>query len=222
MMTHFIKSHRNETGSALPIVVLVLVVLTLIGISAMTTSNIETQISGNDKFAKISFHEADGGTEAAISLIEENISCPIGFADPPNAGYHPTLSLNPTDDIVLGQMIIPDGNENFKANETTTFTRPNPLQRDTYFYYPDDVTAPPPAATQPHVNQTYNYEVKPGTGFALKQLGGYDGAGKSAASGGGSMFFDLPVQRVGTDDCDTCIRIQWEHRIGQEGTCSYF
>jgi hypothetical protein len=222
---------KNEGGSVLIIVILILIIMTVIGFAANNTSNIETQISGNDKFSKIAFHGADGGTEAAISLIEENISCPLGFGDPPNSLYNPTLCSSFTDDIIIGQVIVPDGNEDFKSNEVDTITPthpsdpPNPANRDTYYYYPDDFAGNPPldpASNQAHVNQTYNYTVGLGTGSSSKQLAGYDGAGKSAANSGGVMIFDLPAQRVESSDCVDCVRGRYEHRIGQEGTCSYY
>jgi hypothetical protein len=52
---------NNEKGSVLIIAVMILVLLTVIGISAITTSNIEVQISGNDKINKMVFYAADSG-----------------------------------------------------------------------------------------------------------------------------------------------------------------
>jgi Tfp pilus assembly protein PilX len=64
---------NNQRGSALIIALLMLVVLTLLGISATTTSTVELQISGNDKLYKRSFFAADGGTAAGSELVEQNI-----------------------------------------------------------------------------------------------------------------------------------------------------
>ncbi len=64
---------NNQRGSALIIALLMLVVLTLIGISATTTTTFELQISGNDKLYKRSFFAADGGTSAGSELIEQSI-----------------------------------------------------------------------------------------------------------------------------------------------------
>ncbi len=220
MMNKMRMPFNNETGSVLLIAMLVLIMITLIGIAATTTSSVEVQISGNEKFAKMAFHGADGGTETAISLIEENCSCPEGFADPPNSLYNPDF-LDPDGAIVLGQVIIPDGNEAFYQNEAADYTRPTPGQRDSYFYYPGDTGAPPPNANQLHVNQTYNSAVQLGEGAGAGQNTGYDGLGRSAAAGGGERIYDLPAQRMGLADCETCVRIQWVHKIGLEGTCTY-
>lgn len=63
----------NEEGTVLIIALLMLVLLTVIGISASTISNIEMQVAGNEKFYKIAFFAADGGTEAGAELLEKNI-----------------------------------------------------------------------------------------------------------------------------------------------------
>ena len=65
--------HSNEKGSTLIISVLVLLLLTVIGIAATNTSTIEILISGNDKLHKMAFHQADGGAEVGIELVEQNI-----------------------------------------------------------------------------------------------------------------------------------------------------
>jgi len=64
---------NNEKGSTLLISVLILLLLTVIGIAATNTSTIEILISGNDKVHKMAFHQADGGTEVGIELVEQNI-----------------------------------------------------------------------------------------------------------------------------------------------------
>ena len=63
----------NEEGTVLIIALLMLVLLTVIGISASTISNIELQVAGNEKFYKIALFAADGGTEAGAELLEKNI-----------------------------------------------------------------------------------------------------------------------------------------------------
>jgi hypothetical protein len=64
---------RNEEGTVLIVALLMLVLLTVIGISASTISNIELQVAGNEKSYKIAFFAADGGTEAGAELLEKNI-----------------------------------------------------------------------------------------------------------------------------------------------------
>jgi hypothetical protein len=64
---------KNEDGTVLIIALMMLVMLTVIGISASNISNIEIQIAGNDKFYKRAFYAADGGSEIGAELIEKTL-----------------------------------------------------------------------------------------------------------------------------------------------------
>lgn len=59
----------NEEGSALVVALLFLVLLTIIGISASTTSEIELNIAANQKTHKIAFNNADSGIYTSPKLI---------------------------------------------------------------------------------------------------------------------------------------------------------
>lgn len=51
------------------VALVILVLLTIIGISATSTTDIETQIAGNEKFQKIAFSDADSGIQITAKLI---------------------------------------------------------------------------------------------------------------------------------------------------------
>ncbi len=57
-------SLKNQSGSALIIALMMMIVLTLIGIASTTTSTLENSISGNKRGATDAFFAADGGIEA--------------------------------------------------------------------------------------------------------------------------------------------------------------
>ncbi len=63
----------ENTGSITVIALLILVVLTLIGVGATTTSEIELQIAGNQKFHLIAFENADSGVYVTPKLISSCI-----------------------------------------------------------------------------------------------------------------------------------------------------
>ena len=65
---------KNEQGSVLLLAVMMMIVLTLIGIAATTTSTIEIQISGNDKFHKMAFYNTDAGVYAIPKIISRAIN----------------------------------------------------------------------------------------------------------------------------------------------------
>jgi hypothetical protein len=57
-----------------------LIILTIMGTSAISTSNMEVQIATNDEIHKMTFYAADSGADLGTELVELNIACPNGFA----------------------------------------------------------------------------------------------------------------------------------------------
>lgn len=84
------KTINNEQGFVLITSLLMLVVLMIIGIAATNTTTLELQISGNDKAAKQTFYQADGGIQVGAELVEDAIER-VGFA---------------TDDFNLGTVTV--------------------------------------------------------------------------------------------------------------------
>ena len=62
---------RHEEGSVMVVVLLIMAILSLIGISAATTTEIELQIAGNEQFHRIAFHRADSGVFSTPKLISD-------------------------------------------------------------------------------------------------------------------------------------------------------
>ncbi len=68
---------QSQQGAALIIAVMILLILTVLGIYAVTTSTLETKIAGNERFLKDAFYAADGGIDYGrhvISLVLTNQS----------------------------------------------------------------------------------------------------------------------------------------------------
>jgi hypothetical protein len=61
---------NNEKGTALIVALLILVLLTLMGISATTTSTIEVQMAGNEKFYEMAFYSAESGWQQALNWLD--------------------------------------------------------------------------------------------------------------------------------------------------------
>jgi hypothetical protein len=74
MKNLFSRIKTEETGSVLILSLLILMVLTLLGISASNTSVFEYKIASNDKYRDMSFYNADGGIYATAKLIGEAIT----------------------------------------------------------------------------------------------------------------------------------------------------
>ena len=84
---------NQQEGAALIIAVLILLILTVVGIYAVTTSTLETKIAGSERVLQEAFHAADGGIDygrRVINLVLTNQSLP-GGANPQDAENNTTL-----------------------------------------------------------------------------------------------------------------------------------
>ena len=67
----------NEKGVALIIVLLMLLILTLIGISAISTTTFETNISGNERVGTNAFYAADAGVQVGLNQLPDTKLIPV-------------------------------------------------------------------------------------------------------------------------------------------------
>lgn len=199
---------RNERGYLLVMVLVTLLLLVVIGLSGTTTTTVELQIAGNDKVAKEAFFEADGGTEVAARLVEENLACrSTGFA--PNPGDAQGRA------ILGGTVAVPSSSLSFWSNETAV--NPSDTSRD--IYYPAGYTG-----TIPHTNITVSGQTKYLQGSAIQMVSGYEGKGKGAAGGGSYIKYSLVSQRIGQDNSKSEVEVIWRHVVTPEpaiATCNY-
>ncbi len=63
---------NNQEGSVLVVALILLVLLTVIGISASRNTEIETMIAGNERINKQNFYIAEGAAMRAAQLMENN------------------------------------------------------------------------------------------------------------------------------------------------------
>ena len=61
---------KDQDGSVLVVAMVILVLLTLLGISATRTSDIEIQISKNEKIYKENFYRAEAGSMETVQRLE--------------------------------------------------------------------------------------------------------------------------------------------------------
>jgi hypothetical protein len=188
---------------------LILVVLTLIGVSATHLSRVELQIAGNDRLHKETFYQADGGTEVGANLLEENISCPVGFSGsaPKTIG-----SVTITSDLAFWK------NETDPEKLPTPIPYPSDTQR--HIRYNADIAVAANDAL-PHTNLHFFGNSSLSTGNAVQMIAGYEGTGYSSATGGGQLVTNVDSQHRGLSNSLSNIRSLWRHIIGHEGTCIY-
>ena len=95
---------NNQKGFVLIVSMMMLLVLMVIGIAATNTTNIELQISGNDKASKMAFYAAESGLDFAY--IDED--------DDGNDMYHDT-NITPDEG-----RYFPSGEFTLAVTESTT------------------------------------------------------------------------------------------------------
>lgn len=68
---------KSEDGSVLVVALVMLVLLTLLGISATTTSSIEMRISGNERTYKDNLYRAEAAAMAGAQMLENETNVDV-------------------------------------------------------------------------------------------------------------------------------------------------
>ncbi len=103
------RFHRNEQGFLLIVTMLILVVLTVIGLSALDTSTFEVQIANNDRWSKVAFNAADGAVYSTANLLEDTISATGDVTYGGLISYTGFNTMNPT----LNNVAVPHNANDF-------------------------------------------------------------------------------------------------------------
>ena len=218
-------SENNEEGFVLIVALVIMLVLTIIGIAANRNTTTELQIAGNDRAHKETFYIADGGTEIASEILEQNLACITGFS--------------PAKNPINGLVQVETGRLNFWRNswdhwkdevaaDHTTIPATWDKSNDEYYrqFYPSDTYRDmfmPPNYTvgAPHTNLIAEGVTRLTTGSAIQMAAGYEGKGRGLGTGGAHLFYDIKSQHVGKINTQSVISVFYRHTIGQEGDC-YF
>ena len=75
--------NRSQSGAALVVGLLLLLVLTLLAISGITTATLELQMAGNEQYQERAFQAAETGIEQAIENATFDTTTPSTAADQP-------------------------------------------------------------------------------------------------------------------------------------------
>ena len=211
----------NEEGFVLVSALLIMLVLTIIGIAANRNTSTELLIAGNDRTHKQTFYEADGGTEFAAEVLEQNIAC-IDFNDSaPGTTSVLTPGLGPLGSAVLDKSIAVSGNSlQLWQNGMGTWNgagNPYPADNARDMWFPPEYKA-----GEPHTNITVEGTSELNTGGSIIFAAGYLGLGRSIGSGGVKLEYEIFSQRVGRNNSESVIRVEWRHVVGMEDPhCRY-
>lgn len=81
-MNKYPKSSNDESGAALLVAMVILFMISILGISAMQSSNVETQLASNALVKETTFQSAESATDAILSL--PNILADVVCQEEPN------------------------------------------------------------------------------------------------------------------------------------------
>jgi hypothetical protein len=132
--------------------------------------------------------------EFAAELLEQNIE-ELGFNDAYMANIQEEINVADISD---------DDYDQFWLNDETYATRPDDSNYD--FQIPASF-----AEGEPHNNFTMGGEPRLTHGGAVTMASGYEGKGKASGSGGSSRVYEIYSQRVGKNNSESTIVIQWRH-----------
>jgi len=189
---------KSEHGSALILALLMITLLALVGLWSTQTSVVETRISGNEKLHKIAFHKANGGTEAGLELVEQNIE-ERGFGD---VCFRQGIGFPPVDPDSPGLCLA-----SFYANADIGTQKPSCTNRDAFIPREADCTPPIKNLTNLRIGGSTTLS----TGGAIQMIAGYEGKGKGSAGGGAWVTYDIRAQHLDADHSESVVNLRWRH-----------
>ncbi len=95
METKLLAGFKNQSGTALIVALLMIIVLTLISIASISSSTFEVMLSGNKRAATNAFYSAEGGIQSVTARIE-NFSLPGNYVDGKYDPFTDKGNKNPT------------------------------------------------------------------------------------------------------------------------------
>jgi hypothetical protein len=214
---NFVAVIDNQRGSALVVALLMLVVLTLIGISATTTTTFEMQIATNDKLFKRAFYAADGATEMCGEVIEQNIeerNWTNKIARGNVAVWRRTQKSNGTFvDLTDGNLYL-NRDDDLIPGTTDQEVSGLPADENHDVIYPltavDTGTwALVPDAAHTSMKAVGNTTLS--TGSAVQLIAGYEGKGKGASAGGAWITYDVRANRNDVRNTQARVLLGWRH-----------
>lgn len=176
---------KDNSGSALIMAIMMLVLLTIIGISALNNTDLELSIAGNEKAHKMAFYFAEGGNEVSKELVEMAIE---------ERGW--------PDSTVVDKVTVENGD--FFLSQIDAVA--NNIYPDTH----RDATVNFGTGT---TGVLFDVNTALSSGGAVQMIAGYAGKGKGSASGGAWAIYDIRSQHDGPNNSQARVWSQWLHLL---------
>jgi len=178
------KTLKNEKGTILITMLLLMVIVTLIGVIAINTATVDIQISGNLKRVSTASQGAEAGIDLSIPLIESTLamgqlsisSATVSTTITFPSGSGTTAALDATDTVTLG----------------TEITGGTDYHTDTSSSGADlSITNLNGVAVSVDIDRMYSYMI---AGGSIEFASGYEGVGAGAAGGGTGVLYSVDSQ----------------------------
>lgn len=202
------KTLRSEQGYVLVAALVTLLLLTVLGIWATRTTNLELRTAANERLQKQAFYQADSGIALAERLIFHNLLCV-------NAQYQASVKEDPEKEVeaygfyqdkVPVTLMFKDGETQFfdadaiKSPGDPDFEpdRDMPSEKAWTFMYCPGETAK--KCAESHLPRTYvliGSEMAAKRGQGLVQSSGYEGFGVGAANVGFYWTYKIRSRQLG-------------------------
>ncbi|ROR34992.1 pilus assembly PilX family protein [Inmirania thermothiophila] len=173
-------------GAALVISLIVLVVLTLIGLSSVRMSALEERMSANLAFKARTGESSEAGRRALASVVDTHIFT-RGWGDVTLPGGLSIATDSSGNQINLFELLAPTG---YPAVDLDAQSPVGTFSESV------DVDTDGDGTTDTTIQQTAEIFAFPAgssiaTGAAARVHAGYEGLGKAVSAGGGFVFYDL-------------------------------
>src|SRR3989449_1351433 len=173
---------RNEDGVAMLTILMLAVILTVIGIAAISTTSQDLKVAGGEKLRATGVNAAEACMSSAVQIIQQTLqngavpATLLGAANPfiatNAAGLGTAAGKNPTPAEVMGQ--------SDKNPDTADFNAPGVA--------PNAVLTLTGYSVNMDIDRLY---AKPKAGGSLQFAAGYEGTAAGAAGGGIEILFPI-------------------------------
>ncbi|MBI5050263.1 MAG: hypothetical protein HZC11_05160 [Nitrospirae bacterium] len=171
---------KDEQGIVLILSLLLLLVATVVGIAALSTSTTNVMIAGNQRLSEINFSAADGGVSVSVPIIE-------------TTAYDRAVSSLYTSYVISGD--FDDEISGVSPRDSDTASGSPDLQ----FTLGSGVSAVTVSIDVDYLYSGYS------AGSAIEFASGYEGLGKGAGAGGTEVYYSMNSVAAGTVGSESAV-----------------
>lgn len=153
-------------------VLMLTIILTVIGIAAITTTSLDIKMAGGERLREGSVNAAEACMSSAVQIIQQTLQSAAVPSALTASGANPVITVSPLQSEIIGSS---DGNPD-SADPNVSGNAPNA------------VLTISPYTVNVDIDRLY---AKPKAGGSLQFAGGYEGTAGGAAGGGIEILYRI-------------------------------